>query len=187
MTRQTKVYLVLTIISACTWAINEYFSGEEFFQQDSITHSPDYIGIGYTKIEMNEQGEPSYELFTERMTHYNDDNSTEMDEPILTYYNPKTPPWVIRSETGLLTQGNEHLFLKGKVYIQRDSAPGVRLVKIKTTNARVKPKENYAETDEWVELIMPPDKASGTGAKLYFADPIHLELLSKVRGRYATR
>ncbi len=187
MTRQTKVYLVLTIFSACTWAINEYFSGDEFFQQDPIAHSPDYIGIGYTKIEMNEQGVPSYKLFTERMTHYGDDDSTEMKKPVLTYYNLKTPPWVIRSETGLLTEGNEHLFLNGKVFISRDSAPGIRLVKINTTNARVRPKENYAETDEWTELIMPPDKASGTGAKLYFSDPIRLELLSKVRGSYAAR
>jgi lipopolysaccharide export system protein LptC len=146
-----------------------------------------YFGIGYTKIEMNEQGVPWYKLYADRMDHYSDDNSTEMDKPVLTYYSPKKPPWVIRSETGLLTDGNEQLFLNGKVFISRDRAPGVRLVKLNTTNVRVRPKENYAETDEWAELIMPPDKVSGTGAKLYFADQIHLELLSNVRGEYAAR
>jgi lipopolysaccharide export system protein LptC len=187
MTRLSKVYLFLAILSACTWALDEYLSGDEFFQQDAIAHSPDYIGIGYTKIEMNEQGVPRYKLYADRMTHYSDDNSTEMDKPVLTYYNPKTPPWVIRSETGLITQGYEQLFLNGKVFIRRDQAPGIQSVKVNTSNARIWPKENYAETDDWAELIMLPDKVSGTGAKLYFVDPFRLELLSNVRGRYAAR
>jgi len=64
---------------------------------------------------------------------------------------------------------------------------GVRELKIYTFNLKVKPETSYAETDAWAELISLPNWTTGVGMKLTFAEPIHLELLSNVKGNYETK
>ncbi len=173
--------LVLGVVS---WWLVEYFAGEVTVIKQVPPHSPDYFSIGYNKIEMDLTGKPENELVTDRMMHYSDDNTIEMLNPVMTFYNEETPPWVVSSETGLLSADRQDLFLNGKVFIVREQAPGVRSVKVNTSNLKVRPKENYAETDEWAELITPPDWVSGTGMKVFFQKPVHLEFISNVRSKY---
>ena len=103
------------------------------------------------------------------------------------FYNEKTPPWVIKSETGILSGDGKDLLLNGKVTIDRAKAEGVSQLTINTSMLKVKPETSYAETNEWAELISPPNKTTGTGMKLTFAQPIHLQLLANVKGKYETK
>ena len=121
------------------------------------------------------------------MIHYSDDGTTHMVNPIMFFHNEKTPPWVIKSETGILSGDGKDLLLNGKVTIDRAKAEGVTQLTINTSMLKVKPETSYAETNEWAELISPPNKTTGTGMKLTFAEPIHLQLLANVKGKYETK
>ena len=103
------------------------------------------------------------------------------------FYNEKTPPWIIKSETGILSADGKDLLLNGKVVADRAAGEGVKALKIYSVNLKVKPETSYAETDEWAELVSLPSWTTGTGMKLFFAQPIHLELLSNVKGNYETK
>lgn len=100
------------------------------------------------------------------------------------FYNGKTSPWEVNSETGVLSSGGRDLFLNGQVDISRAGGLGVRELTIRTSNLKVKPEISHAETTEWAELISPPNKTVGTGMKLVFVEPIRVELLSHVKGKY---
>ncbi|WP_343034397.1 LPS export ABC transporter periplasmic protein LptC [Candidatus Methylobacter favarea] len=150
-------------------------------------HSPDYFSEGYAKWEMNELGKLKTKLLADKLIHYSDDRTTHLTNPLMFFHNEKTPPWVIKSETGILSADGKNLLLNGKVTVDRAKAEGVRPLKINTSNLKVKPETSYAETDEWAELISPPNWTTGTGMKVVFAEPIHLELLAKVKGRYETK
>jgi lipopolysaccharide export system protein LptC len=76
--------------------------------------------------------------------------------------------------------------LTGKVNVERAKGEGVNQLIINTSNVRVKPETSYAETDEWAELISPPNVTTGTGMKLVFSNPINIKLLANVRGKYET-
>ena len=52
---------------------------------------------------------------------------------------------------------------------------------------KVKPDISYAETNQWAELISPPNKTTGTGMKMTYIEPIHLQLLANVKGNYESK
>jgi len=185
--REKKIYLYLTIAALMSWWLVELTGVDLVYHGQAPAHSPDYSSKGYTKWEMNELGTLKSKLLSDEMIHYSDDGTTHMVNPILFFYNEKTPPWVIKSETGILSVDGKELLLNGKVAIDRAKAEGVSQLTINTSALRVKPETSYAETNEWAELISPPNKTTGTGMKLTYAQPIHLELLANVKGKYETK
>ncbi|MGZ4970840.1 MAG: LPS export ABC transporter periplasmic protein LptC [Methylobacter sp.] len=187
MINGNRGYLYLLIIAVMSWWLAKLTGTVEFGRIAVPAHSPDYFSKGYTKWEMSELGRPKSKLIADEMTHYSDDGTTHMVNPLMFFYNERTPPWIIKSETGVLSADGKDLLLNGKVYVDRAAAKGVRELKIHTFNLKVKPETSYAETDEWAELISLPNWTTGVGMKLIFAEPIHLELLSNVKGNYETK
>lgn len=184
MVEHKKEYYLLLLLGVITWWLVEFFAVEVTITEQAPPHSPDFFSTGYVKLEMNETGVAENEIFAEHMTHFSDDGTVEMTKPVMTFYNNKTPPWVVKSESGYLSADRNDLFLKGKVHITRAKAAGVIPITVNTTNLQVKPKKNFAETADWAELIAPPSWVTGVGMKVYFQQPIHLEFVSKVRSRH---
>ncbi|MCK9396177.1 MAG: LPS export ABC transporter periplasmic protein LptC [Methylobacter sp.] len=180
-------YLYLIVIAVMSWWLVKLTGSDEFSPIAVPAHSPDYFSKGYTKWEMSELGRPKSKLIADEMIHYSDDGTTHLVKPIMSFYNDKTPPWIIESETGILSADGKDLLLNGKVVVDRAAAEGVRELKIYSFNLKVKPETSYAETDEWAELISLPNWTTGIGMKLTFAEPIHVELLSNVKGNYETK
>ena len=185
--RENKIYLYLVVIALISWWLAELTGVVEIYHVQTPAHSPDYFSKGYTKWEMNELGTLKNKLLADEMIHYSDDSTTHMVNPIMFFHNEKTPPWVVKSETGILSRDGEDLLLNGKATIDRAKAEGVAQLTINTSELKVKPETSYAETNEWAELISPPNKTTGTGMKLTFAQPIHLQLLANVKGKYETK
>lgn len=180
-------YLYLFIIAVMSWWLVKLTGVDELGRIAVPAHSPDYFSKGYTKWEMSEQGRPKSKLLADDMVHYSDDGTTHLGNPLMFFYNEKIPPWVIKSETGILSGDGKDLLLKGKVTVDRAAAEGVKELKIFTSDLKVKPETSYAETDAWAELINLPSWTTGMGMKLIFAEPIHIELLSNVKGSYETK
>lgn len=185
--KENRVYLYVSIIAAISWWLVKLTGLDEIERASTPPHSPDYFSKGYTKWEMNELGTVKNKLFSDEIIHYSDDGTTHTVNPLMYFYNEKTPPWIIQSETGILSGDGKDLLLTGKVTVNRAKAEGVSQLIINTSMLRVKPESSYAETDEWAELISPPNRTTGTGMKLVFAQPIHLELLANVKGIYETK
>lgn len=179
--------LVLLAFAVFSWWLVNLTGDKEFSRLDTVAHSPDYFSRGYVKWEMSESGKPRSKLLADQMTHYSDDKTTHMVRPLLYSYNEPMPPWVIQSDAGVLSADHKDLLLTGKVYVDRASAKGVRELKIFTHNLRVKPEIDYAETDEWAELLSLPNWTTGIGMKLFFVTPVRIELLANTKGLYATK
>lgn len=185
--KENRIYLYIAIIAAMSWWLVKLTGLDEIGRPIIPPHSPDYFSKGYTKWEMNELGALKNKLLSDEIIHYSDDGTTHLVNPLMFFYNEKTPPWIIKSETGILSGDGKNLLLNGKVTVNRAKADGVSQLIINTSLVRVKLESSYAETDEWAELISPPNRTTGTGMKLIFTPPIHLELLANVKGKYETK
>jgi lipopolysaccharide export system protein LptC len=185
--QENKIYLYLAVIALMSWWLVKLTRVDEIYHVQTPSHSPDYFSKGYTKWEMNELGTLKKQLLADEMIHYSDDGTTHLATPVMTFYNEKKPPWVVKSETGILSRDGNDLLLNGKVSINREKAEGVTQLTINTSVLKVNPKTSYAETNEWAELISPPNRTTGTGMKLTFIEPIHLQLLANVKGKYETK
>ena len=181
------IYIMLVGIALLSWWLAEY-SGLIVLSKPTPTGTnPDYFSKGYTKWEMDETGKLKSKLVADEMTHYLGYWATHTKKPVMEFINAKTPPWVIEGETGILSKDGKLLQLNGKVTVNRARGEKAKQIIINTSNALVSPETSYAETKEWAELISPPNITTGTGMKLTFKEPIHLELLSKVKGKYETK
>lgn len=186
MARQVPILAVLALLALVTWWFAEFNSEKTRPALRRAENSPDSFSKGVTKTVMDETGKVKNRLVAKSMAHY-DNDTTELDQPVMTMYENDAPPWVIKSDTGTVLQNGKEVVLNGKVYIDREAAKGIRSVNVFTTNLRVLPESEYAETEDHVEIVSPPDRISGTGMRFYFTRPIKLTLLSKVRGTYAVR
>jgi len=182
-----RLQVYLGVLALLSWGLVKLTLTEEEGLLVVPPHSPDYFSTGYQKWEMGEDGLLKSQLTAARMTHYSDDGTTHLDKPLMFFHNDTTPPWAINAEAGVLSADGKNLQLSGKVKVERAGGKGVKPLIINTTNVRVKPETHYAETAAWAELISPPNRTTGVGMKLVFEQPVHLQLLSKVQGKYETK
>ncbi len=185
-----KVYFLSFVMAGVSWWLAEIFRFEYNAHQAAVEaakHSVDYFSTGYLRKDMNEQGILKSELSAQSILHYSDDGVTHIQKPTLILYNPenpRVPPWIVKSEGGVLSKDGKNLFLKGKVSIDRKAAEGTRQVNILTSNLRVQPKISYAESSEWSQIATPPHSIEGTGIQMTFKRPLYVKLLSNVKSRY---
>ncbi len=185
--RHLRFHFYLGVLALLSWGLAELTVTEEAGRMLVPPHSPDYFSIGYRKWEMGDNGLLKSKLIADRMTHYSDDDTTHLDKPLMFFHNESAPPWVINAETGMLSADGKTLQLNGKVKVERTQGKGARPLLINTSQVSVKPETHYAETDAWAELISPPNRTTGVGMKLMFAQPVRLQLLSNVKGKYETK
>jgi lipopolysaccharide export system protein LptC len=153
-------------------------------QYQPQAHAPDYYLKNFTASTMGLDGRMEKQLSATRMEHFPDDDSTELERPLLSIHDAERPPWKIRSERGWVSGDKQLVLLQGRVHIDREEAPGIRPLHIVTHDLRVQPDDNYAETDAEAQATSHDDWLTSVGMQLWFARPIRVKLLSQVRGRY---
>ena len=177
-------YLLLGLLALLSWWAAERFGPPIEKGKKLEPGKVDYYSKGLRRTVMDEAGKPKELLVAEELVHYEDDNRSELTKPVMTLYTQEGPPWVIYAETATLPGDGEQIFLNGAVLVLRDANRDGRTMRIETSNARVQPDNNYAETDEDIRVISPPDYMTGTGAKLKFGDGIEYSVLANVRRRH---
>lgn len=150
--------------------------------------APGHVAEQYSRdlrtVELDARGRPARGLESPHVVRFLDDHSSELEAPVLTVYKDGEPPWVVRAERGWVSPEGDRVLLQGKVSITRDAAPGIRPVRLDTTNLTVRPKADYAETAETVTMISEGSRVHGVGAQAWLGAESRIKLLSQARGHY---
>jgi len=134
---------------------------------------------------MDTTGAPHRRLSAPELRHYADDDSSELERPVLTVFNPSAPPWVIRSETGWVSADGEEVQMRGEVFIDRESAPTARPLHLQTRDLLVRPRQDYAETQQPVRAASGADwLTSEAGGQVWFGDSLLIKLAGRARALY---
>ncbi len=146
---------------------------------------PDSFMENFTTQVLDEQGYPQYQLQATHMAHYVDDDRSEFTQPVFTAFRPDGQRWTAVAETGRAENGSEQIFLEGAVTIQRypDVVSSTNL-QIHTRDVRVRPADDYAETDQAATIVQNENTVRTVGLQVYFSKG-QVQLLSQVRGVYA--
>ncbi len=192
MISQYWLYFVLLLLSVGSWFLADLFDDSEIKLVNEVANSPDYYSLGYYKKEMTEGGLVKNELTADKMIHYADDETTHLENPIMTLYNSENksedksdhPPWIIKAEGGILQSKKDLLLLTGQVLISKESTETHKPFMIRTSELQVTLSTNYAETNQWAEIIDTPNTTEGVGMEVTFVAPIKLKFLTNVKGRY---
>lgn len=150
------------------------------------THGvPDAFMENFSMLVLDKQGRPQYQLRAAHMAHYADDNRSEFRQPQFTVYRAGIQRWTAASETGLAKNGDEEIFLNGAVTIQQfTDAATLASMQIQTRDVRIRPADNYAETDQLATILLEDGRLSSLGMQVHFRKGL-VQLVSQVRGVYA--
>ncbi len=144
----------------------------------------DYYARNIQRFTADIHGRRRNVLDAEKLTHYHDDDHSELERPVLTLYPSDGPPWVIHGERGTVSSKSTDVFLEGPVLVLRDADRKGRTFRAETSNVRIKPDEEYGETEDFVEIISPPDELSGIGMQVHFGKALRVTVLSSVRRKH---
>ncbi|WP_126453397.1 LPS export ABC transporter periplasmic protein LptC [Sulfuriflexus mobilis] len=179
------IVVLLSLASASIWLQEEGKQGDEdpAQKQAKQRHVPDYYMDNFEMTTMDDLGRPSSLLISDKMLHYPDDDSTELNMPTMTLYRETGKPWIVRSDRGWVAADNKLVLLSGNVVIDRHSGPDNRPVKLLTERLRIHPKTDFAETDQPVTMLSEKRKTTAIGMRAYVREG-QLQLLDDVRVHY---
>jgi len=185
--REYALAFLLAALGALAWWL-EGEQGPITKPSSDGVRRPDYTVSGLTASMMDEKGHLHRRLTATQLRHYPNEGGSELDDPRLTVFTAETPPWIVRSNQGWISENGEELRLPGVVFIDREAGPDTRPVHLKTSDLFVEPSANYAHTDQPVHVTSNADwLTSRKGARVHFGDQVHLVLIGRVHTQVEVR
>lgn len=134
-----------------------------------------------------ETGDLKHNLSAAYWAYRPETSSSTLTTPHLTVYRPDNTIWNINAKRGKVTQPNigriEQVELLEQVVLERPETKTDMPIKIETEVIRYQPKQQFADTDQFITLSKPDLKITGTGMRA-FLDKSFVELLHNVKTYY---
>lgn len=179
--RNLFTVLLFLLAAASSWWLYQKVQSTEPARSIEAKHEPDYFFEDFVLTSMDSQGQPKHRLKGTRMTHYPDDDTTEIEQPELELYVNAMPVWQINAEHGLVSAEGDQVLMRGEVRIKRHGSGQQDAVYVHTRDVLVRPDEKYAETDQLVIITSGNLKVKAVGMRVFIGQG-RVELLSKVAG-----
>ncbi|HCU90510.1 MAG TPA: LPS export ABC transporter periplasmic protein LptC [Gammaproteobacteria bacterium] len=183
MTTSWGSALVFVIFGALTFWLWQQLDETQGYIMPIGVHEPDYYIEDMVRNTLDENGALKNVLYADLVTHFPDDDTTELDRPRMEIYNGKSDPWYVIAESGWVSSGSEVVLLHGEVEIWRLDKTGNREFEVITSELRVLPQEQYAETSDPATITSKATISRTIGMRANFAHD-RLELLKQVRSRH---
>ncbi|WP_018409843.1 LPS export ABC transporter periplasmic protein LptC [Methyloversatilis thermotolerans] len=169
--------LILILLAGLTMWLEQTTRVDTPQATGKLRHDPDSIVDNFTIRRFDENGKVQHTLVAVQMRHYPDDDTTELDSPLITFEG-STGPTRISSQTALLTKDGEEAILRDNVYLIRDATPAKPEMTLRTQLLYVYPNEETARTDQPVRLTQGRSVANGVGM---FVDNVKQEYVLQSR------
>ena len=150
---------------------------------DRARHDPDFVIENFTVTRMNATGIPVSSLTADKMLHYPDDESTDLEGPRFTQTNPDQPPVAATALRGSVSKDGETVVMRDNVIVIRGGVGNRPPSKMETTELIVKPESEIARTDAKVVITEGTSRLEGTGMQVN-SKTREFELHSRVRATY---
>lgn len=178
---------ILASIAALTWWLSLDQPPPEQTAKTETSQKADYFLRHFEVVDMDQTGSPLRQLKADFMQHFPVDDSTELTHPVMHLHHVTKPSWRIESDMGYVSSNGDQILLDGPVNIRRPAAAGFDAVQIHTRKLRVQLPDDYAETDQPVDIQTGIHKMTGVGMQAHFTAPIQIRLLADVGGVHAVQ
>jgi len=196
MLRQPTLVIFLLLLAAMSWwSLSQVTPGTN---KPSTTskEGPDFFMEQFVSVEMSENGSPMRQLKAQRLTHYPNDDRSELVQPVITFFKDQKNVWLAGAQRGTVLQGGDELTMSGNVKIIKPLTAQISpepapehwasqpaAVTIDTQDLHIYVKKNYAQTESAVVIKQDHNKLTSVGMQADF-EAGNIELLSQIRGRY---
>ncbi|RBA24863.1 LPS export ABC transporter periplasmic protein LptC [Herminiimonas fonticola] len=180
--------IVLIVISAALalgsfWLVEVMQKKTEESMPDRVRTEPDFYVEKFNFVRMAKTGEARYNLTGTGMKHYPQDDSYQIQNPVMHSYSAERPPMVSRSLRATISNNSSEIHMYDNVHIDRPASATSQHFQLKTSYLLVLPDDDVMKTPKPVELILGKSTLNGSGM---FANNAtgEFRLSSNVKGQY---
>jgi lipopolysaccharide export system protein LptC len=144
--------LVLALLLALFgfW-LNNVSEHTAYVDDAGFAHEPDYIIEHFDALAFDLQGHPLHRLAAERMTHYMDDDTTVLEQPVFNSLDPQLLVEVKARRAQMSGDGKQVHFLE-QVHVVRHGLNGQMPTTLDTEYLHITPDERTMRTNKFVTL-----------------------------------
>lgn len=133
-------------------------------------------------MTLDAAGLPERRLTAQRLRHYPDDGSSELDDPVLVVYSDDGPPLHARSARAWINARGDEILLEQEVRLERAATAQSAPIELRTSELLVLPKVDYAETGRLVEIERAQDWITATeGMRAWLGNTTRIQLFGRAR------
>lgn len=151
-------------------------------EPDKTRHDPDMIVENFTARQLGLDGGERYTLTAQKMLHFPDDDSTEMDRVKFTAKEKNDAPLLVTSNRAKLTGKGDEIFFLDRVQLERDPFQGVQRLIGETTYFHVIPDLGTGDTDRAIFLKEGDNTMTAQGMQIN--NKTRVATLSKAKASY---
>ena len=160
--QQALPLLILILLVGLTMWLERATRVDDRPSSGKLRHDPDVIVDNFTVRRFDPSGQVQHTLTAQQLRHYPDDDTTELDQPLLLYRGKQSPTRISADRAQLLKDGKEAI-LRDNVRVLREASPGRAEMTLATTLLYVYPEEEIARTDQPVRMTQGKSVATGVG------------------------
>lgn len=174
--------LILLFLAGASWWALTIVDPERRQTFTTSQEGPDHFMENFTSTTLNKEGFPLHQLKAVRLTHYPNEQHSELDDPVMTFFKEDTSTWVASAREGKILDDGEEVFLQGDVNIRR---PGQTesVITMTTRDLHIMPNLDFAETSNSVVMQQNDNTVTAIGMQAHFGQG-EVDFLTEVRGWY---
>jgi lipopolysaccharide export system protein LptC len=146
-------------------------------------HDPDYVITNFTTTTFDREGKPLTVLSAERMVHFPDDDTTELQAPRVVQTKPREPRLLVSAERGAVSADGEELFLYDNVVLVREADEVHPEARLTTSFLHILRDRSLVRTDREVTIVEDTRSLRGRGME-YNSESRVFRLMADVLGRF---
>ncbi|HEX5337375.1 MAG TPA: LPS export ABC transporter periplasmic protein LptC [Gallionella sp.] len=149
-----------------TYWLNQQVQPVAAQPDSSKRHDPDASMENFSAVKYNLQGVPRFITTAKKLLHYPDNDSTELDAPVLTTLTAGRPPIHTAAQRGLVSSKGDEVFLHGNVRVVREASADREELTLLTEYLHVMPEKDLADTDRAVTVRDAHNTVNAIGMKM---------------------
>lgn len=173
--------LFLAALMLSIWSI--FLSTHSSVSAKKNPNLPDGFMENVVAIVINKQGLPALKVFTPRMVHYLENDTTGILKPHVIVYRNSPQPWHINSDYAFAYQGTTQINFQNHVVINHLADISNPATVLQTSAITVFPDKQIATTRQPVIIQQPGTIVHGIGMLANLNDGT-VKLLSAAQGQY---
>ena len=174
---------LLFLLALLTFWLDRVAQPGSYKSDGSHRHDPDYWVENFTATRMSPDGVPRHVLVAGKMTHYPDNDSTDLVQPHMTQYEAGLPPLHIQASSGKVSSNGEQVWFSGNVKVTREAGNGQSELTMATEYLHIIPDKDFAQTDRAVSVRSADSWVTAVGMELDSKTRI-IKFLSRVKAQH---
>jgi len=187
--RLMPLILMSTLTLITFWLVKKNEPSEKSAIERARLHEPDYTIVNGALSALNELGKTKYRVLGNKVTHYDDDASIDIQTPRMRLFPPEKSPVTVKSDTGHLDGDLTILDLMGNAEIFRPpqvasaAEPARPRMLARSSYFKVLINDDVIETDKPITLEQGMSVIHSTDGGTFNNVEQSMVLSGQVRGR----